>query len=762
MSVFYSEKNKCFVLNTQNTSYVMCIAKYNLLTHLYYGERLNKADDLTYLCSSCAVGASLTYPEITFEDYEKLGLTKLSPSSLRQEYSVSGLGDHRTTCFTGRFADGSKTIDLRYFDYTIIDGKPELEGLPSVYLNPEDKAQTLIITLKDTVYDLYVELYYSVIEGHDQIMRSERIINKTGKEFFIDSALTLNLDIHKRDFDVITFYGKANNERYVERKPIRFGRITVDSSLGNTGHFSNNSIIVCESNADEQKGECFGATFVYSGNFVANAELDYAGRTRITLGINPDLFCWKLENGEGFTTPEVILAYSKNGLGELSRGFHNIIRYNICRGKWRDARRPVLTNNWEATVFEFNEEKLLEIAAEAKEFGVEMLVVDDGWFGHRDWDNTSLGDWYVDKRKLPNGMEGLCEKLNKNGMELGVWFEPENISEDSDLFRAHPDYCIKAPSRNPMRRRWELTLDFARAEVRDNIFEQMKKVLSSCPIRYVKWDMNRVITDAYSLSLPAERQGEFYHRYILGVYDLMERLLKEFPDLLLENCYGGGGRYDAGMLYYSPQIWCSDNTDPYHRLKIQYGTSLIYPVSTMGAHIAYAPNINTFHPASVFTRGVVSMAGTFGYELDPKYETEDSKKEMAFMTELYKKHYFTINHGDYYRIISPYEQATVVTRISAWEFVSKDKTKALFSMVQLDNCNDSQDLYVKLQGLDNDAKYKLNMYYESKNEKIKPYASKIEQRDLGALSGEVLMKCGLHLTLSRGDTAATLIELEAI
>ena len=763
MAIIFDEKSRSFAINTANTTYAMFVTEeYNLLTHLYYGERISDGASLTYLRHNSGVGRSMTYPEVTYDDYEQKGHAKFCPHALRQEYSVFGRGDFRTPCLVGRFDDGSRTIDLRYHSYKILNGKPVLEGLPSVYLNDGEKAETLVITLKDTAFELYVELYYSIIEGHDQIMRSTRIINKTGKDFFIESALTMNLDIHKKEFDAITFYGMQNAERSVERTPLRHGKISVDSTLGGTGHFSNNSIILCDNNADEDHGECIGATLVYSGNFAITAELDHVGRTRLSMGINPVGFCWKLEDGESFTTPEVIMSYSATGLATLSHGFHDIIRYNVCRGKWKDARRPVLINNWEATVFDFDEDKLVEIATDAKKFGVEMLVVDDGWFGHRDWDNTSLGDWYIDKKKLPNGMEGLCKRLNDMDVELGVWFEPENISEESDLYKEHPDYCIRVPARDPMKSRWQLTLDLTRKEIRDNIFEQMKKVISSCPIRYIKWDMNRNITDAYSRELPVDRQGEFYHRYILGVYDLMERIVEEFPDLLIENCNGGGGRFDAGMLYYSPQIWCSDNTDPAHRFKIQYGTSMIYPVSTMGAHIAYAPNINTFHHTSVFTRGVTAMAGTFGYELDPMHETETTIKEMALMSELYKKHYFTINHGDYYRIFSPYDRSTVQTRLSAWEFVSKDKNKALYSMVQMDNVNSGGDLYVKLKGLDPNKTYKLHMYYETRHDKIKPFTPWIEDKDFGEYTGEVLMKAGLHLNLFRGDSMATLIEIDAI
>ena len=724
MPIFYNEEKKTFTINTENTTYAMCVLKYNLLTHLYYGAKIDEKSDLSYLANCGGTGRNLTYPDVDYYSYEMLGDGRLCSGARLVEYSALGLGDIRTPAFCGQFADGSRTVDLRYVDYKIIDSKPALEDLPSVYANEGEKAQTLIITLKDKVYDLYVELYYSVIEGHDQIMRSQKIINKTGKDFFVETALSLNLDIpnYTNDLDVITFYGCPNDERCVDRSRLGFKKILTESTVGSTGSFSNNSIILCDSTATEDSGDVFATSLVYSGNYVVSAERDHTNRVRLLAGINPTGFRWKLENGESFTTPEAVMIFTDAGLGDMSRKMHDLIRYNVCRGKWKNERRPVLTNNWEATVFEFDEDKLCEIANSAKKFGVEMLVVDDGWFGHRDWDNSSLGDWFIDKKKLPNGMEGLCKRLNENGMDLGVWFEPENISEDSELFKNHPDYVLRVPSREPMRARWEYCLDMSRKDVRDNIFEQMEKVISSCPIKYIKWDMNRNLSDVYSSALPEDRQGEVYHRFILGTYDLMERIVQRFPDLLIENCCGGGGRYDLGMLYYSPQIWCSDNTDPAHRYKIQYGTSLIYPVSTMGAHVAYSPNINTFHPTSVFTRGVTAMAGTFGYELDPEHETEKTMNEMRLMSELYKKHYFTINHGDYYRLISPYQEyPTRVSRLAAWQFVSKDKTKSLLSLVQINNVNAGFDYYLKLKGLDANKTYKLHSYFETRDDKIKPF-----------------------------------------
>jgi len=760
MPISYNEKLKQFTITTTKSTYAFMVEKYGLVTHLYYGEALSNDADLTYLSNTKNVGRAATYPDVTYEEFQN-GAGKYCPYARLMEYSSFGIGDWRQCALVGRFANGSSTIDLRYHSHKIINSKPALCGLPSVYANEGEKAQTLVLTLKDKIEELFVELYYSVIEGHGEIMRSAKIINKTGKDFYIDSALSATLDIAKKEFDVISFYGKVNNERYLERAPLRHGKTSCESTSGHTSHFTNNSIILCDHNATEDSGECYGATLVYSGNFLAAAELDHANRVRMSLGINPTGFCWKLENGECFETPEVIFSYTKEGLGDLSRGYHDLIRYNVCRGKYKDARRPVLINNWEATVFDFNEDKLVEIAKEAKEFGVEMLVMDDGWFGHRNWDNNSLGDWTEFKEKLPNGISGLCKRLSDIDMKLGVWFEPEMISEDSELYKEHPDWCVQMPGRAPFRGRWQLVLDLTRKEIRDCIYNQMAKILSESPVAYIKWDANRYVMDAYSLALKEDRQGEFFHRYMLGVYELMERINKNFPDVLFENCASGGGRFDAGMMYYSPQIWCSDNTCPAHRMKIQYGSSFIYPISTMGSHVAFSPNINTLHPTSVFQRGITAMAGTFGFELDPAHESEQNKKDMLVVTELYKKHYFTINHGDYYRLVSPYEQKTSATRISSWQFVSKDKKTALFNMMQMDNVNDPADFYVKLKGLDESQNYKLTMYRDDQSRE-KPFDITLKKCDLGTFSGEILMKAGLHLTLSRGDNMSTLVEIEAI
>ena len=762
MPIIFNEENKTFLINTENSTYAMMIIPYDRLYHLYYGDRVNDSEDLAYLRNNAGAGRDSSYPEVTYDDYENVGVGKFGPWAMRHEYSTYGLGDFRTAALSPEFANGSRNASLVYEKHRIISGKPALEGLPSVYVNEGEKAETLIITLKDTVYNFSVDLYYSIIEGHDQIMRHAEIKNNTGAPVFLNSAYSACVDFATSEYDIITFHGRPTNERFVDRAPLRAGKVAIESTAGATGHFNNNSLILCDRNADETVGACYGATMVYSGSYALSAEVDHIGRTRVLLGINPSTFRWKLSDGETFVTPEIIFNYSNEGLGGLSQGFHDLIRYNVCRGKYKDSRRPVLTNNWEATVFEFDEDKLVSIAEDAKQFGVEMLVVDDGWFGHRDWDNSSLGDWFEDKNKLPNGIKGLCKRLNDIGMDLGVWFEPEMISEDSELYRNHPDYCIKVPDRDPMKGRWQLVLDMSRKDVRDTIYDMMYKILSESPVKYIKWDMNRNITDAYSLALEADRQGEFHHRFTLGVYELMERFNRDFPDLLIETCCGGGGRFDCGMLYYGPQIWCSDQTDPAHRMHIQYGTSLIYPVSTMGAHVAYAPNINTFHPCSVFTRGVAAMAGTFGYELDPNIESDYNKGEMAIMTELYKKHYFTINHGDYYRLISPYEKKNDITRLSCWEFVSKDKEKALFNFVQMDNVNAGTDIYVKLRGLDKDKKYNLHMYYETRDDKVKPFTPWIEQKDMGVFSGDVLMKAGVHFNLFRGDNMACLIEIDAI
>ena len=522
------------------------------------------------------------------------------------EYGCNGAGDFRISAFSVRNANGDSTTDIRYRDHRIYAGKNKIPGLPASYVNDESEADTLEIDAVDPVTGICVTLYYSVFHDLGVMTRHVRVTNESDKAVRLERTLSLCVDLPSMNYDMITLYGRHVRERNYCRRPLARGVQGIESKRGSSSHTQNPFTALAAKGADEDHGACYGFNLVYSGNFTAMAECDFNATTRFIIGINPTDFSWKLEPGAFFDAPEAIMVYSGNGMGEMSRTFHRFYNRNLIRGRWKTEKRPLLINSWEGALFDFNTDKLVAFADQAKELGLEMLVMDDGWFGKRNDDTTSLGDWFVNEEKLPGGLSRLIEQVNERGLKFGIWFEPEMISPVSELHRAHPDWHIHTKGREPLTGRTQYVLDFSRKEVVDNIWEQMYKILANNKIDYLKWDFNRNISDAASAALDAEHQSEFFHRYVLGTYDLMERLVTTFPDLLLENCSGGGGRFDAGMLYYSPQIWTSDNTDPVDRVFIQYGTSLCYPTSSMGAHVSACRRTN-------FTmRGDVALWGTFG------------------------------------------------------------------------------------------------------------------------------------------------------
>ena len=582
------------------------------------------------------------------------------------------------------------------------EGKYALEGLPAMYQG-EEKAETLEITLRDEYKNLEVVLYYGVFEDLDVITRACKIVNQSEEQVRLLRAYSMGLDFDNKDMDMLHFYGRHAMERKMERSPLQHGFQGVESRRGYSSHQQNPFVILCKQDANEEYGWCYGASFVYSGNFSIQAEVSQTDLTRLTVGIQDTQFEFHLDSGESFTAPEVILSFSENGLGQLSRNYHKAIRHNLCRGKYKTERRPVLINNWEATYFDFTPEKLVAIAKDAKELGIEMLVMDDGWFGKRDSDYSGLGDWFVNEKKLKGGLKNLVEEVNKAGMKFGIWFEPEMISEDSDLYRAHPDWALTVPGRSFTRARHQLVLDFSREDVRTYIFDRMCEILESANIEYVKWDANRHLTDVWSAKLPADRQGEVFHRYILGLYDFLEKLTQRFPNLLIEGCSGGGGRFDAGMMYYHPQIWCSDDTDAIERLDIQYGTSFGYPISTVGSHVSVCPNHQTGRSVSMKTRGVVAMAGTFGYELDITRLSQEEKDMVKIQVEEFKKYYFLIQQGDYYRLTDDGRKSPYV----AWEFAAEDGTEALLNVVTLRVRAYAMPYTVRIKGLKPEAVYEV-------------------------------------------------------
>lgn len=685
-------KNHEFTLQTKSSTYQMK-EEGGFLFHNYYGPVIGDVD-MSYLVCPMDRGFSGQPQEIVDR--------RFSLDTRLLEYSAYGTGDYRDYCLHAVYEDGSHVTDLRFVSYEVKEGKYALEGLPAMYQG-EEKAETLEITLRDEYKNLEVVLYYGVFEDLDVITRACKIVNQSEEQVRLLRAYSMGLDFDNKDMDMLHFYGRHAMERKMERSPLQHGFQGVESRRGYSSHQQNPFVILCKQDANEEYGWCYGASFAYSGNFSIQAEVSQMDLTRLTVGIQDTQFEFHLEPGESFTAPEVILSFSENGLGQLSRNYHKAIRHNLCRGKYKTERRPVLINNWEATYFDFTPEKLVAIAKDAKELGIEMLVMDDGWFGKRDSDYSGLGDWFVNEKKLKGGLKNLVEEVNKAGMKFGIWFEPEMISEDSDLYRAHPDWALTVPGRSFTRARHQLVLDFSREDVRTYIFDRMCEILESANIEYVKWDANRHLTDVWSAKLPADRQGEVFHRYILGLYDFLEKLTQRFPNLLIEGCSGGGGRFDAGMMYYHPQIWCSDDTDAIERLDIQYGTSFGYPISTVGSHVSVCPNHQTGRSVSMKTRGIVAMAGTFGYELDITRLSQEEKDMVKIQVEEFKKYYSLIQQGDYYRLTDDGRKSPYV----AWEFAAEDGTEALLNVVTLRVRAYAMPYTVRINGLKPEAVYEV-------------------------------------------------------
>lgn len=713
INIFYNEKDKAFKLRANNTDYMMKVCEEGYLAHIYYGNKVPD-EDLTYLLrldESPFTPATNDRDRASFMD------------TLPFEYPCFGLGDYRESAFKIMDANGMSTCDLRYVSHKMYEGKPKLEGLPATFATEESGCSTLEITMYDKYADIEVVLIYTAFDKLDVITRSAVITNKGEKPFKITRALSACVDFDTDKMDMITLNGSWARERAVERCRLHHAKQLVDSCKGESSHQNNPFVALCDNNADEDKGEVFGFNFVYSGNFYAQAEVTQHKKTRFLMGINPLDFQWLLEKGESFTCPEVVMVHSDEGIGKMSRTFHDLYRNNLIRGEYKDKRRPILINNWEATYFNFDTDKLIDIAKEASKLGIEMLVMDDGWFGHRDADNSSLGDWFVYEKKLKGGLKYLVDEVNKLGMKFGIWFEPEMISPDSELYKAHPDWAIQIKGRPLTLCREQYVLDYSRKEVRDHVYGMMRKILDSANIEYIKWDMNRQLTEVGSTTLPADRQRELWHRYVLGVYDLMDRLTTDYPHILLENCSGGGARFDPGMLYYSPQIWCSDDTDAIERLKIQHGTSMCYPCSAMGAHVSDCPNHTVGRNTPFKTRGHVAMVGTFGYELDVTRIPQEDRDAIPAQIEEFNKFNKLVRTGDHYRIGNMFEDNTW----DAWEFVAKDKSEALFEFVQVLARPNERSRRIKLKGLEPEAYY----YEESEPDK--------------KISGAALMNAGINI-----------------
>ena len=721
MGIIYCEKDRIFTLQTKNTTYQMQVDRYGFLLHLYYGKKTDTCMD--YL---------LTYYDRGFSGnpYDAGEDRTYSMDTLPQEFPCYGNGDFRSTAFAVENADGSMSCDLRYKSHKIFEGKYNLEGLPAVYAS-EEEAQTLEILMEDPVTGVKVVLLYGVLPAQDIITRSVCVKNESSGKIYLNKIESASLDFLYGDYELLTFYGRHAMERNVQRVPVVHGTQKIGSVRGTSSHQYNPMMILAEKETTEDKGNCYAMSFVYSGCFQGEVLKDQLNQTRMMLGLQEEAFRYPLEAGEMFQAPEVILSYSSEGMNRLSQNLHHCIRQHICRGKYKEEIRPILINSWEAAYFDFTGDTIYELAKAAKEVNIDMLVMDDGWFGKRDDDNSGLGDWFVNEKKLGGTLGNLIKRINDLGVKFGIWIEPEMVSEDSDLYRKHPDWALTVPGRNPVRSRNQLVLDFSRKEVVDEIYDQICKVLDQGNIEYVKWDMNRSLMDVYSAT--TRDQGRVLHDYVLGLYDFLERLVQRYPNLLIEGCSGGGGRFDAGMMYYTPQIWCSDNTDAIDRLRIQYGTSFGYPVSVVGSHVSAVPNHQTGRKTPLHTRGVVAMSGTFGYELNLMKLSEEEKQEIREQIAEYKSYAPIIQNGLYYRLSNP-----TTEEICAWEFVhtdEKEQSKVLLNIVMQVIHGNMTVNYVKLQGLEETAVYR-------------------EEKSGKRYTGAALMYGGMPLPIEPGEYQA--------
>lgn len=726
MGIVYSKSDRTFTIQTKNTTYQMQVDPYGFLLHLYYGKKTD-GSCMDYL---------LTYYDRGFSGnpFDAGDDRTYSMDALPQEYPSYGTGDYRSTALIVENADGSTACDLRYRSHHIFNGKYKIPGLPAVYAD-ETESQTLEIVMEDAVTGVEVTLQYGVLPDYDVITRSEKIVYRSEGKICIRKAQSACLDFVQGKYDLLTFYGRHAMERTMQREPVTHGSHVIGSVRGTSSHQYNPMMILADENTTDQYGNCYAMSFVYSGNFKGETLKDQFGQTRALMGLQDEMFSYPLAGGETFYTPEVLLTFSGSGMNLLSQNLHRCIRQHICRGKYKESVRPVLVNSWEASYFDFDGDTLYELAKEAKYAGIDMLVLDDGWFGKRDDDNSGLGDWFVNEKKLGGTLGDLIKKINDLGVKFGIWVEPEMISEDSDLYREHPDWALTIPGRNPVHARNQLVLDFSRKEVVDHIFDQICKVLDQGNIEYVKWDMNRSLMDVFSRG--TDDQGRVMYDYVLGLYDFLERIVTRYPDLLIEGCSGGGGRFDAGMMYYTPQIWCSDNTDALDRLQIQYGTSFGYPVSAVGSHVSAVPNHQTGRITSLHTRGVVAMAGTFGYELNLGKLSEEEKQEIRLQVEEYRKFAPLIQTGLYYRLSDPARE-----EYAAWAFVSEDQKEVLLNVVLQEIHGNMTVNYVKLQGLKGSA-----IYRDTETGKI--------------YNGAALMEAGIPMPVEMGEFKAYQMHLAA-
>lgn len=761
MAIIFHKQSKCFHLYNNEVSYIMRIMENGQLENLYYGKKIHDKEDFAYFHDEAMRSQmSVCIPEP--------GL--LSMQYTRQEYPSYGTGDYRSPAVTIAQENGSRIIDFKYAGHEIYSGKKEILPLPATYVEGKEEAETLEVTLHDNVMDTDLILSYTIYEAYPVITRNTKFVHKGKEKIVLERAMSASVEFLDMDYEMVQLSGGWSRERYVKNRKLEMGIQSIQSLNGTCCGAEHNPFLALKRPyTTESQGEVYGFSLVYSGNYLGQVEVSTFDMTRVMMGINPEDFSWELKSGESFQTPEVVMVYSDKGLNKMSQTYHRLYRKRLMHGEWRDKARPILLNNWEATYFDFNEEKILTIAKKAKEAGVELFVLDDGWFGARNDDYRGLGDWYVNLEKLPDGISGLSKKVEELGLKFGLWVELEMVNKDSDLYRAHPDWIISAPNRFESHARHQNVLDFSRKEVVDYIYEMIAKVIRESSISYIKWDMNRYMSEPYSKGSAPCEQGKVMHKYILGVYDLYTRLTTEFPHILFESCASGGARFDPAMLYFAPQTWCSDDTDSSERTKIQYGTSYVYPIVSMGSHVSAVPNHQMHRITPIETRANVAYFGTFGYELDLNLlsdaEIETVKKQIAFM----KEHRELIQmDGDFYRLLSPFEGNE-----TAWMVVSSDKIQAVAAFYQRLNKVNASWLRLKLDGLDANTKYEVSCdmapvaSYDAKI--AEAYGHKTEEDSVKTYQayGDELMSAGIpidreELNKKGGDFASLLYTLKKV
>lgn len=688
--IIFNQEKSTFHLKTAKTSYIMKIFDSGHLFHLYWGNSLN-TNNLDY-----SIPRQNWYKELE-KNYDT---NEFQLEFYPQEFPGYGATDLRSPIIELEFADGSSTTDFKYVKHKIYSGKHKLDGLPATYTENNSEAQTLEITLSDTIKNIDAILSFTVFDNYNAITRSVKLINKSNHNIKIQRILSASLDFKESNFEILHLSGAWARECHIERMPLRKGTQSIESRRGASSHSQNPFIALVKPNVTENYGEVYAMSLVYSGNFLANIEVDMYYSCRMQIGINPFDFTWLLKPNSTFQTPEAVLVYSNDGITGMSHTYQNLYAKRLIRGNWRDKARPILINNWEATYFDFDEVKIKKIAQEASNFGIELFVLDDGWFGQRNSDDCSLGDWFVNENKLHGGLKKLVDDINSMGLKFGLWFEPEMICPVSELYKKHPDWCLHVKGRKRSTARHQLVLDLSRKDVCEYIIDSVSTILSNANIEYVKWDMNRNMNEIGSDLLAPENQREVAHRYILGLYYILEKITQKFPNILFESCASGGGRFDPGMLYYMPQTWTSDNTDAIERLKIQYGTSIVYPNIAMGCHVSAVPNHQVSRITPFSTRGVAAMCGNFGYELDLTKLNNQEKEQAKAQIKFYKMIRNLIQFGDFYRLQSPFNSNEV-----AWSFVAKDKSEAIVSFFRVLAQPNHPQVTIRAVGLEKNSIY---------------------------------------------------------